>query len=96
YFFMVRFAGALHFRELFSTFWRCGIATFPMIALVWFSSHWLEHLHRMNLIIRVGGLLFIIATASTLFIGGSILLKVKETSDLLVILQRRWNRMRSS
>jgi putative peptidoglycan lipid II flippase len=96
YFFMVRFAGALHFRELLSTFWRCGIATLPMIALVAFSSHWLEHLHGMHLITRVGGLLLIIALASGLFIAGCIFLKVKETSDFLVILERRWNRVRGS
>ncbi|MFZ4116563.1 MAG: murein biosynthesis integral membrane protein MurJ [Chthoniobacterales bacterium] len=95
YFFMVRFAGALHFRELLSTVWRCSMATVPMVVLVWFSSHWLAQLHGMPLIFRLGGLLFIIAAAVVLFLGSCLLLKVEETSDAVSILKRRWKRMKS-
>lgn len=95
YFFMVRFAGALHFRQFLATFWRCSVAALPMIALVWFSSQWLQQLHGMPVIMRMGGLLFIISVAIILFLGTCLLLKVEETSDFLLILQQRWNRFRS-
>lgn len=94
YFFMVRFIGGLHFRQLLSTLWRCSLATLPMIVLVWFFSHWLEQLHQMSLIMRTGGLLLMISASIALFLSTCLLLQVEEMSDFLLILQRRWNRLR--
>jgi putative peptidoglycan lipid II flippase len=93
YFFMVRFVGPLGLRQLFSTFWRCGLSTLPMMILVWFSSHFLEQLHGSPISIRTGALLLIITMAVSLFFTASLLLKIEETSDFLLILKSRWNRL---
>lgn len=94
YFFMVRFVGPLELRPLLSTCWRCGLSTLPMMILVWFSSHLLEQLHGSPILIRTGALLLIVTMAILLFFTASLLLKVEETSDFLLILKSRWNRLK--
>lgn len=96
YFFMVRFSGALHFRQFLGTFWRCSIATLPMVGVVLLLHNWLHHLTGMPVIIRMSGLLLVIVLAITLFVGSCLLLKVEETSEFLALLRARWNRKRNS
>lgn len=93
YFFMVRFVGTLHLRELWSTIWRCGLASLPMVAVVFLTHQWIEHLVGMSTIIRIGGLFLVIAMAISLFAGTCLLLKVEGMSDFFKILQRKCGRV---
>ena len=92
YFFMTRFTGSLYLRELWSTVWRCGVASLPMIAVVLMTQSWLAHLTGMPVLIRMAGLLLVIVVAVSLFAGSCILLKIEGISEFLKILRNKWGR----
>jgi len=96
YFFMVRFSGALHFRNFLATFWRCCVATLPMVGIVLFLHNWLQHLTGKSIFIRMGGLCVVISLAVAFFVGTCLLLRVEETSAVLALLRAKWNRKKLS
>ncbi len=86
-FFMTRFAGTLHLKKLWSTFWRCAIASMPMIFLAIATRPWLHHLAHNSIFIRMGGLLSIIAGAVTLFISMGWVLQIEELSGAFTLIK---------
>lgn len=90
---MVRHTGSLDFKKLWSTIWRCLVASVPMIAVVMLTHPWLIHLRGMPAIIRVAGLLSVISVAVALFAGSCFLLNVEEMKGFLKILQNKWKRV---
>lgn len=92
YFFMVRFAGSLKFRELWSTVWRCGLACLPIVAVGMLTHPWLHHLQKMSILIRIGGLLLVITCAVSLFALSCLVLKVEGISEILTILRKKIRR----
>ena len=92
-FFMTRFAGTLHLRRLWSTLWRCALASIPMILLAMLAHPWLHHLSKMSVLFRMGGLLSVIAGAVALFMSMGWLLEIEEMSGFLALLESRWKRL---
>jgi len=86
-FFMTRFAGALQIRKLWSTFWRCLIASLPMILLAVSSQSWLHHLAHRTLLMRMGGLLSVIVGAVALFISMGWLLHIEEMAGVFNLIK---------
>lgn len=80
---MTRFAGTLHLKKLWQTFWRCSVASLPMILLAIKSLAWLDHLTHASLPIRVGGLLSVITAAAAIFMTMGWLLQIEEISGVL-------------
>lgn len=80
YWLMVRFAGALYFRKLWSLLWRCTLAALSIVGTAVMLHPWLQHLIGKPLFMRVGGLLSVIALAVTLFMSLCLLFKVEETA----------------
>ncbi|MFI0348616.1 MAG: murein biosynthesis integral membrane protein MurJ [Chthoniobacterales bacterium] len=93
YFFMTRFTGSLYLHELWSTVWRCGVASLPMIAAVLLTEPWLTHLTGKPVLIRMAGLLLVIIVSISLFAGSCTLLKIEGMSEFLKILRSKWNRV---
>jgi len=86
-FFMTRFAGTLHLRKLWSTFWRCTVASIPIILLAMSTQSWLHHLANRTLFVRMGGLLGVIAGAVALFMSMGWLLNIEEMSGVLHLIK---------
>ena len=94
YLLMTRISGALETRAMVDTLGRCLLATLPIGLVGWLSQPWLASMNHAPVIVRIGSLLLVIASAGLLFGLISWGLKIEGFQEFLGIVSRKLKRKR--
>jgi putative peptidoglycan lipid II flippase len=94
YLLMTRISGALETRAMVDTLGRCLLAALPIGLIGWLSSPWLASMNHAPVMLRIGSLLLVIASAGLLFALISWGLKIEEFSEFLGMISKKLRRQK--